>query len=199
VNTFKHRSQGPPVAGPWVRPLWVALFLAAVICSITGCASGVPDNALQLSPETLEQRKLQTRRFDGIAEPEILSACAAVLQDLGFNLDESETELGVLVASKKRSARDARQIAAALLLEIVGWDMDTDEKQLIRASLVTRPADGFSPEDPDNSFYVRITFQRVVWNSNNEVSRTERLDEPELYQGFFDRLSKSVFLEGHKI
>jgi hypothetical protein len=187
VNTFKHRSQGPPVAGPWVRPLWVALFLAAVICSITGCASGVPDNALQLSPETLEQRKLQTRRFDGIAEPEILSACAAVLQDLGFNLDESETEL------------DARQIAAALLLEIVGWDMDTDEKQLIRASLVTRPADGFSPEDPDNSFYVRITFQRVVWNSNNEVSRTERLDEPELYQGFFDRLSKSVFLEGHKI
>jgi len=30
-------------------------------------------------------------------------------------------------------------------------------------------------------------------------SRTERLDEPELYRGFFDRLSKSVFLEAQKI
>lgn len=199
MNTFKHQSQGPPAAGPWARPLWIVLFLVAVMCAVTGCAAGVPDNALRLSPETLEQRKLQTRRFDGIAEPEILSACAAVLQDLGFNLDESETDLGVLVASKKRSARDARQIAAALLLEIIGWDMDTDEKQLIRASLVTRPTHGGAPGDADKSFYVRITFQRVVWNSNNEVSRSERLDEPELYQGFFDRLSKSVFLEGQKI
>jgi hypothetical protein len=29
--------------------------------------------------------------------------------------------------------------------------------------------------------------------------RAEPLDEPELYQGFFERLSTSVFLEAHKI
>jgi len=194
------RSQSPPEVGAVRRPLALALyfvlFAAAVLC---GCATGVPDDALRLSPETLEQRRLQTRRFDGIAESDILAASAGVLQDLGFNLDESETELGVLVASKKRSARDARQIATALLLEIIGWDMEIDEKQKIRASLVTRPAtDGEAGEDGENHF-VRITFQRMVWDSANEVSRIERLDEPELYQGFFDRLSKSVFLEAHKI
>jgi hypothetical protein len=182
----------------WHRgPIWTSLLLLLAILVIAGCATGVPQDALRLSPETLERRQMQTRRFDGIPETEILSACAAVLQDLGFNLDESETELGVLVASKQRSARDARQVATALLLEIIGWDMEIDEKQKIRASLVTRPAGG-NPQDND-SYLVRITFQRVVWNSANEISRIEGLDSPELYQGFFDRLSKSVFLEAHKI
>ena len=190
-------SQGPPRRWWRRRPIWTTVFLLLAMLVIGGCATGVPQNALRLSPETLERRQMQTRRFDGIPETEILSACAAVLQDLGFNLDESETELGVLVASKKRSARDGRQIATALLLEIIGWDMETDESQKIRASLVTRPA-GRDRQDGD-SYLVRITFQRVVWNSANEISRIEGLDSPELYQGFFDRLSKSVFLEAHKI
>lgn len=194
------RSQSPPDTGVVRRPLGLALFLVLfVLTLICGCATGVPDDALRLSPETLEQRRIQTRRFDGIAESDILAASAGVLQDLGFNLDESETELGVLVASKKRSARDARQIATALLLEIIGWDMEIDEKQKIRASLVTRPVTDDVDATDGDSHYVRITFQRSVWDSANEVSRIERLDEPELYQGFFDRLSKSVFLEAHKI
>ena len=175
------------------RVWWLALLL--VVVSVTGCQSQVPRDALRLSPETLEQRQMQTRRFDGVSETDILSASAGVLQDLGFNLDESETELGVLVSSKRRSARIPAQVATAILLDIIGFEMETDVKQKIRASLVTRPVDG---ESSDN-YYVRITFQRVVWNSSNEISRIERLDSPELYQGFFDKLSKSVFLEAHKI
>lgn len=197
MDAMHGNSQGPPQRWWYCRSIWTAVFLLLTMLVVGGCATGVPQDALRLSPETLERRQMQTRRFDGIPEAEILSACAAVLQDLGFNLDESETELGVLVASKKRSARDARQIATALLLEIVGWDMQTDEKQKIRASLVTRPAGG-NVQDGE-SYLVRITFQRVVWNSANDVSRIEGLDSPELYQGFFDRLSKSVFLEAHKI
>jgi hypothetical protein len=83
----------------------------------------------------------------------------------------------------------------AILLDIIGFEMEVDEEQKIRASLVTRPVDG----DSVDSYYVRITFQRVVWDSSNEISRIERLESPELYQGFFDKLAKSVFLEAHKI
>lgn len=197
MDTLHGNAQGPPRRSWCRRPVWTSVFLFLAILLIGGCATGVPQDALRLSPETLERRQMQTRRFDGIPETEILSACAAVLQDLGFNLDESETELGVLVASKKRSAIDARQVATAVLLGIIGWEMETDEKQKIRASLVTRPA-GDHGRDGE-SYLVRITFQRVVWNSANDVSRIEGLDAPELYQGFFDRLSKSVFLEAHKI
>jgi hypothetical protein len=174
---------------------WMSLLLLVALLLATGCQSQVPRDALQLSPESLEQRRLQTRRFEDVAETEILAASAGVLQDLGFNLDESETQLGVLVASKRRSARIPAQVATAILLDILGFEMETDEKQRIRASLVTRAVDG----DADEGFYVRITFQRVVWDSNNDISRIERIESPELYQGFFDRLSKSVFLEAHKI
>jgi len=175
------------------RVWWLALLLAVFF--VTGCQSQVPKDALRLSPESLEQRRLQTRLFEGVSETDILSASAGVLQDLGFNLDESETDLGVLVSSKRRSARVPAQIATAILLDIIGFEMDVDEKQKIRASLVTRPVDGESVD----SYYVRITFQRVVWDSSNEISRIERIDSPELYQGFFNKLSKSVFLEAHKI
>jgi hypothetical protein len=175
------------------RRWWVVLLLAVLFAA--GCQTHVPKDALRLSAESLEQRRMQTRRFDGVSETDILSASAGVLQDLGFNLDESETQLGVLVSSKRRSARIPAQVAAAILLDIIGWEMETDEKQKIRASLVTRPVDG----DSSNNYYVRITFQRVVWDSGNEISRIERLESPELYQGFFDKLSKSVFLEAHKI
>ena len=178
--------------GDFERAVWLVLFLAV---SIVGCASQVPRDALELSPETLEERQLQTRRFDGVVEEDILSASAAVLQDLGFNLDESEPTLGVLVASKQRSARDPMQVATSVLLGIMGWDWQFDEKQRIRASLVTRPVAGKSSD----SYYVRITFQRIVWDSEKEISRIERVNSPELYQGFFDKLSKSVFLEAHKI
>jgi len=181
------------MTGQTNRVWWLALLLAVFFAA--GCQTQVPKDALRLSPETLEQRRMQTRRFDGVSETDILSASAGVLQDLGFNLDESETELGVLVSSKRRSARIPAQVATAILLDIIGFEMEIDEKQKIRASLVTRPVD----ETSSDNFYVRITFQRVVWDSGNEISRIERIESPELYQGFFDKLSKSVFLEAHKI
>jgi hypothetical protein len=70
-------------------------FLAAGLVLVAGCEQTIPKDALQLSPESLAQRQAQTRRFDTADEAMLLSASAAVLQDLGFNLDESETKLVV--------------------------------------------------------------------------------------------------------
>jgi hypothetical protein len=39
----------------------------------------------------------------------------------------------------------------------------------------------------------------MVWNSYGQLNRLEALNEPELYTQFFDKLSKSVFLEAQKI
>lgn len=162
---------------------------------LSGCAKKIPKEALELTPESFKLRQLQTRRFDSRDEKALLAAGAGVLQDLGFTLDESETELGIIVASKDRSAVETGQvIGAVILMALTGVPIPWDKTQKIRASLVTRPAG-----TDDESTLVRVTFQRIVWDTQGKVSKTEPLDEPEFYQEFFAKLSKAVFLDAHEL
>lgn len=175
-------------------------WIACLVLLLTGCATTIPKDALVLSPDSLERRQLQTRRFDGIEEKKLLIASGQVLQDLGFNIDESETRLGVIVASKDRSAVSAGQVTVAVFAALLGGGVvPTDKTQKIRVSLVVRPAAPVSTDAASNEQLVRITLQRTIRNTANEITRIEAIDDPEIYQEFFERLSKSVFLEGQHI
>jgi len=169
--------------------------LLVMILLLTGCQTTPPERALQLPAASLDIRQLQTRRFAEISETKLLAASAGVLQDLGFNLDESEVELGLIVASKRESANDPGVSRLMQLLDIFAdIEIAVDRDQRIRISLVSWPVPGAEEE-----YFVRVTFQRVVWNTENDISKRQTLDDPILYQEFFDRLSKSVFLEAHSI
>ena len=75
--------------------------LVAVLC-VTGCGGGgLPARVLKPTAESLQMRTLQTREYAGISEVDLLTASAGVIQDLGFIIDESETNLGLIVGSKK--------------------------------------------------------------------------------------------------
>lgn len=164
----------------------------------TGCDS-IPKDALTMSPETIEHRQLQTRRFDGTDEKNILAGSSGVLQDLGFNLDESEVELGVLVASKERSAVSAAQVTGAVVAALFGVASPIDKTQKIRVSLVVRPSDNTMSARDSKNFFVRITVQRMIWNTQGQVTKIEAIDDAEIYQEFFDKLSKSLFLTANQI
>ncbi|MSQ91653.1 MAG: hypothetical protein EXR87_01790 [Gammaproteobacteria bacterium] len=172
--------------------------IAGCLLAMGGCAT-IPKDALVLSPDSLERRQLQTRRIEGIGEKELLSAAAGVLQDLGFNIDESETRLGVIVASKDRSAITGSQITGAVLLALLGAYHAVDKTQKIRVSLVTRPAVAADGAALTDSHLLRITIQRVVRDTQGQVTRIESIEEPAIYQEFFEKLSKSVFLEVQQI
>ena len=167
------------------------IILLAGFILLTGC-QGIPKDALTLSPESLKQRQIQTRKYETRDESKILAACAGLLQDMGFNLDESETDLGVIVASKMRSAVDAGQQVLAILAALGGTYVPTDKEQKMRVSIVTRPVG-------ENHIAVRVTFQRMVWNTQGQVTVREGLIDPNIYQEFFGKLSKSIFLEAHEI
>ena len=158
----------------------------------TGCNSTCPEDALSLDPESMKRRQMQTRRFDTQDELMILSACQGLLQDTGFNIDEGESEAGLLVASKDRTAIEAGDVALAWTLRIhFKYRANYDCTQKLRASVVTRPL--------ANGIAVRVTFQRTVWDDEGDISRLEALDDPEAFQEFFMKLSKAVFLEAHEI
>jgi len=168
----------------------------ALVCALVlvACQQSVPKEALQLSPDSLERRQAQTRVFETSDEAELLSASAALLQDLGFTLDESEVDLGVLVASKNRDATEVGQVVGAVAMAIVfGARVPVDDQQRIRAALVTRKL------EDRRGYAVRLTMQRIVWNTDGQVSKTEPIDDQRIYQEFFDKLSKSVFLEAQEL
>lgn len=180
------------------RSLRWCLFGLAIAFLESGCDS-IPKDALKMSPETIEHRQLQTRRFDGTDEAKILAASAAVLQDLGFTLDESETQLGLIVASKDRSAVSAAQVTGAVVAALFGVATSIDKSQKIRVSLVARPANSDVSAHDSKDFLVRVTFQRMIWNTQHQVTKIEAVDEPQIYQEFFDKLSKSLFLVANQI
>lgn len=163
------------------------------------CAPKIPKQALQLSKESLKNRQLQTRRFD-TDEETLLSASAAVLQDLGFNIDESETDLGVIVCSKQRDATSPGQVASAIFIAVLtGAVTPIDKEQLIRASLITYPIHSDDKDKSKCRTAVRITFQRIVTNTQGQITRRECINEAKIYQEFFDKLAQSIFLEAHEI
>ena len=158
---------------------------------------GLPADALKLTPESAALRSLQTRRFEGTQRTNLLSACAGVLQDLGYNIESSESTLGILVGSKKASAVNPGQIATRVALSLFA-DVRTpapDKSQKIRVSISIKRF----PSKRKNIFDVRVTFQRTVWDMENNLTALERITNPKIYQNFFSKLSKSIFLEAHKI
>jgi hypothetical protein len=174
-----------------------SLFLITVfsLFLISGCVHKLPEDALQLPPDSLKIRQLQTRTFDTDDEKKILSASAAVLQDLGFNISESESKLGLIVASKQRTAVEGGQVAGVILLALLTRQVHHyDKAQTIRVCLVTRPVG-----EKSKSIAVRVTFQRVVVNTANRVTKNEAVIDEDIYREFFEKLSQSVFLEAHKI
>lgn len=238
-------------------------FIVLLVCMmLSGCVARIPQEALLLPPESLADRQMQTRRFETTSKATMLSAASGVLQDLGFNLEESEVSLGLIVASKRRDATSGAQVAGSFLLAILGGKAHpVDNIQTIRVSMVMREmesenkqtknftkltheevakikvdiekaiANGLVKHYPKEirtkvasqiakdtaetltkdltilvdlqsatgESTVRVTFQRVIWNTMGQVTQAEQINDLDIYQDFFERLSKSVFLEAHAI
>ncbi|UVT16653.1 MAG: hypothetical protein H8K04_03580 [Nitrospira sp.] len=174
---------------------------------LNGCvAQTEPADLFALTPDVPKHRAMQTRMFETPNEQELLSASAAVLQDLGFQIEESQREAGFLRAAKERSAREYGQYAGKALwffLSLGKVLQPVDLHQRIAAALVSRPLDREATRQE-----VRIVFYRVVWKGDGQIDRQyippgtqymEMVRDAEIYQQFFAKLSKAVFLEAHRI
>ena len=177
---------------------------------VNGCNTmATPESFFELSSTYNKEKALQIRFFETSNYHELVSASAAVLQDLGFQVEESEPDVGLLRAVKERSAREWGQEIGRGLIAMIGMVgmkvilMPVDLQQQIVATLTVFPV-----ENNPNRYGARIIFDRKIWKgggSSGSASippgeqRLEIIDEPLIYQEFFSKLSKSVFLEAHQI
>ena len=167
----------------------------ACALGVTGCATTAPENLFQVAETSLQDRQMQSRFFETNNEIALLSAGVAVLQDMGYSIDETETKSGVVTASKTVDATNKAQMAGAVLAALfVGANMSIDSQQQIKVSFVTLPS-----KNNKNGYLARATFQRIVINTQGQETKVETMKNEELYAEFFNKLSKSVFLEAQKI
>jgi len=82
---------------------------------------------------------------------------------------------------------------------LTGVSTPIDKEQLIRASVVTHPIHIDETDKTKNQTVVRVTFQRIVTDTQGKVTRQECIIEEPIYQEFFEKLSKSLFLEAHDL
>ena len=230
--------------------------------AVSGCVN-IPKDVLLLDAEAMKNRQIQTRVFETRDREAMLTSAAAVLQDLGFGVDDSDVDLGVISASKTRDATSSSQVAGVVFLALLGINAANtlDHNQTIRVSMVMRGIGAendkkivfsvFSSSDRESlrktiesvvaknlrasiardalekmartastksvelleqdvgkrvarssfegSSSVRVTFQRVVFNVQGQVTVAEQINDPEIYKQFFEKLSKSVYLEAHDL
>ncbi len=166
-----------------------------------GCQT-LPPDAFRLSESALQARQLQTREYRSISDVAVLSASMAVLQTMGYAIDEIEKELGVLSASKRANASNNVAVIGSIAADTVkclftfglgctgGNYADIDDVQDIRLTLVTRPQ-----RLNEDDVAVRVTIQRIVWSKKGAITDQETITDPDVYVAFFDKLSTAVFLE----
>ena len=175
--------------------------LLAAAAMLAACATGTGSEQVQLRPQLTAERQLQTRRFEGIGEEKLLAASIGVLQDLGFTIKISNADLGIAAGVKDREAKAPDQRAGVIVLMILlaaaskqppSSPIAIKEEQTIRVLLTTRAV----PNGSD-AHEVRVTFHRFL--RQPLVFEADSLRDPQLYEGFFELLSKAIFLEAHKL
>lgn len=183
----------------WRLVHFVLLIGAGLV--LTACET-IPRDAFRLSETALATREIQSREYASMTDEQILAASMGVLQDMGYTVDEVEKSLGVMSASKRADAgshleelgmlaADAAKCMMTFMLSCRGdYYGEVDDVQDIRLTLVSRPQ-----LEKENDVTVRVTIQRIIWDKRGRVSQQETVDDEVVYQDFFAKLSKAVFLE----
>ncbi len=144
----------------------------------------------------LERRNIETRIFDTQNTKELLVASAQLLQDMGYTITESDSDIGVITATKMREAGSTVGKVALEILSILDKHSTQEpvyeDKQKFFVTVV-------NSQTKDRKVRTRVTFARITYDNFGSVMRIEKLKDTKLYAEFFDKLSQSVFLTANNI
>lgn len=190
-----------------------------IIINLAGCGVSVPRDLLQTEGSALAIRQLQTRLYPTKDEEILITGAINLFQDMGYSIDTSNKDLGLILAFKSVDADNAGTdiLRFLALLNKPIWDTSgtgIPDRQEIHITFTVKPS------MRDDGFLARITLKRVMVDESDtalgadhasptgiplidQMQETaldrEKLLAEELYDEFFEKLSKSIFLESNKI
>ena len=180
------------------RVLRPALFIFLTV-AVTGCNSVPSLETSQLTP--LQIRAIETRNYDSQDSKGMLKAVLNVLQDEGFLVDDGNTDLGLLHASRTLGGATTEKTFGAAI-ELFGV-----RTRRTPGSLLTIEATA-NVSEFGNQTKVRLNFQRrdssllfTGPNANSAVGDPYRITtatpvtDPRIYQEFFAKVDRGLFIQ----
>ena len=176
------------------------LMVLLTISSLTSACASTGTDYFSPDQSSVAARKMQARVYFSTDESDVMSAAAAVLQDMGYSIDEVELRLGVLSASKRADATNRFEAFGSLTLDSMKCALTfliacsgerygrIDDVQDIRLTMVSAPRG-------DGAVAVRVTIQRIIYDKRGRVSEQSTIADAQVYESLFAKLSKAVFLE----
>jgi hypothetical protein len=159
----------------------------------------------RLNPTSIQDLSDQTRRYREVDRRVLLYAGTNVLQDMGFKITGGERRFGLLIGEKTAAVPGAgltHAVGEALLVtattvlslavgENLIMDLPEQVAQRVYVSLMVTPLEGAGVIE------VRISLDReMVYDHGGIVP--DHTELPLVYQEFFERLSRAVYLEGER-
>jgi hypothetical protein len=137
-------------------------------------------------------RSIQTRVFDTTDRAKIMRVAVATMQDLFFDIDVLDEELGIISGKKWFNNNSSWADHPSYYLyetdELLifntnfrSWGPFNYRKDLTRMTITVRPKE-------KTRLLVRASVQYNI----------RAVEDPEMYQKFFKTLGQSIFLEGQK-
>lgn len=173
---------------------------------VAGCES-IPKEAYRLPPSTQSVRETQTRDFEVPAEANILQASVALMQDMDYNFDTIEYQLGVLNGSKTVDADSLASNAGLVAADVVIAILSIATGSVPGGSLYAGADDEINLEvtmvvlpslETEGHYTARFTIHSELIDKTDRVKKAVMIEDPVVYQEIFEKLSKSLFLEGVK-
>jgi len=159
---------------------------------LSGCLSAPPIDTFHSRGAAVEN--MQTRSFDAEDSKGIILSCISVLQDMGYAIEETNYNLAVVKGTKEAEAVVASQVAMGIASSILlGQTTAIDDDQIITASIVVYHS------EKENNYYVRAIFAQEIFKTNGMRGKSIAIEEEDIYSLFFQKLSKSVFLETNEV
>lgn len=157
------------------------LHLLIFLLLVTGCvprASEPPMTQLQI-------REIQTRAYSQSDMKMVMKAMINVLQDEGYMITNSSLDLGLLSAERNIDVESKfmRFLACFAEAQNARWDKHT-------TILANANVSSFG-----ETTRVRMSFQSKTLDNFGCPSKITTLYDPCLYEDFFSKVSKALFLE----
>ena len=158
----------------------VIIFSIAVVIILTGCVSAPKTQKTQL-----QIREFQTRTYPEVDSKIAMKAMLNVLQDDGFIVKNAVPELGLLTATREIDVENKGKAFAAAFF--MGANARWKKNSIIDASCnVSVIKDGCK---------VRANFQQKILDNKGGIVKIQQIDDQQFYQTFFNKVSKSIFIQ----